>query len=471
MPTDSGIRSSISLKHKWDGTTAPIGTDDETKGYSPGSVWIYEAAKRIYFCSYASVGEAIWKEPGVGSIATYRHDIIDSTQTIFGVNDFAPFGFKYKIAANVLSLYIDGVRQAPDAFSEIDNTTIQISDPLQVGSSIQIWVMETADLISGATVEEYVSSAPDGVKTVYTAADFDPSTFSYVPGVNSMFVFVEGILQEKLQYEETNSSTITFNLAPPDGGTVVIKDLGTILLADAIPLADKGAADGVPVLDANSEVIQLPSGAAAATAGYVLRQDGAWVAVGVGDMLASTYDPTAIGASAFARANHTGTQPLSTISDSGTAAAENINVPNGIATLDANTETNQLPAGAAAAAVSAVLQQDGAWVPNASGNTASLVADGWWKDASTGMIVQWGVDYVTGGGIGSSRALVITLPIAMPTAVIHVTGSQYTQQAGGGGGWPDNGGCGAKLNGASTTSITIFTGYYSMNVSWIAIGY
>jgi len=42
---------------------------------------------------------------------------------------------------------------------------------------------------------------------------------------------------------------------------------------------------------------------------------------GAGDMLASTYDPQSIAGDAFARANHTGTQALSTISDAGTAAA------------------------------------------------------------------------------------------------------------------------------------------------------
>lgn len=45
-------------------------------------------------------------------------------------------------------------------------------------------------------------------------------------------------------------------------------------------------------------------------------------APGVGDMLASVYDPQAIEADAFDRANHTGTQTLATISDAGTMAAE-----------------------------------------------------------------------------------------------------------------------------------------------------
>jgi len=52
--------------------------------------------------------------------------------------------------------------------------------------------------------------------------------------------------------------------------------------------ANKGAVSGYASLDANTEVIELPAGAAAATAGFVLQQDGTWVAQsggGAGDAL------------------------------------------------------------------------------------------------------------------------------------------------------------------------------------------
>lgn len=45
---------------------------------------------------------------------------------------------------------------------------------------------------------------------------------------------------------------------------------------------------------------------------------------GAGDMEASVYDPQEIEADAFDRSNHTGTQPLATISDAGTAASQDI---------------------------------------------------------------------------------------------------------------------------------------------------
>lgn len=45
-----------------------------------------------------------------------------------------------------------------------------------------------------------------------------------------------------------------------------------------------------------------------------------WVSAGAGDMLQSMYDPTMIQANAFARANHTGTQPATTITGLATVA-------------------------------------------------------------------------------------------------------------------------------------------------------
>lgn len=71
----------------------------------------------------------------------------------------------------------------------------------------------------------------------------------------------------------------------------------------------------------------LPSGG---NPGEVLAKQGsgdydvAWTIAGNGDMQASTYDPQNIAADAFARANHTGTQPHTTITGLGTAATANV---------------------------------------------------------------------------------------------------------------------------------------------------
>ena len=44
----------------------------------------------------------------------------------------------------------------------------------------------------------------------------------------------------------------------------------------AVPTTEKGAANGIPTLDVNSEVVQLPAGAAAAVAGTFVDSTGAW---------------------------------------------------------------------------------------------------------------------------------------------------------------------------------------------------
>lgn len=62
-----------------------------------------------------------------------------------------------------------------------------------------------------------------------------------------------------------------------------------------------------------------------------LRGDGTWSAPsGTGDMLAATYDPTNIAASAFARGNHTGSQLAATISDFSTAADARVSAAIGV---------------------------------------------------------------------------------------------------------------------------------------------
>lgn len=64
-----------------------------------------------------------------------------------------------------------------------------------------------------------------------------------------------------------------------------------------------------------------------ASSSTFLRGDGSWATpAGSGDMSASTYDPQAIAGDAFARANHTGTQTASTISDFDTEVSNNTDV-------------------------------------------------------------------------------------------------------------------------------------------------
>ena len=55
----SGILATNVKKNNFEGEAYPLVTDDETKGYSKGSIWIYQEA---YICTDATEGYAIWRE-------------------------------------------------------------------------------------------------------------------------------------------------------------------------------------------------------------------------------------------------------------------------------------------------------------------------------------------------------------------------------------------------------------------------
>ena len=76
-----------------------------------------------------------------------------------------------------------------------------------------------------------------------------------------------------------------------------------------------GSVDLAADITGNLPVANLNSGTSASSSTF-WRGDGTWATpAGAGDMLVATYDPQAIAGDAFARANHTGTQLLTTISD------------------------------------------------------------------------------------------------------------------------------------------------------------
>lgn len=70
-------------------------------------------------------------------------------------------------------------------------------------------------------------------------------------------------------------------------------------------------AQGIPAGGTTDQVLSKTSNA---------NFDVEWMDAGAGDMVKATYDPTNINASAFARANHTGTQSVSTITGLATVA-------------------------------------------------------------------------------------------------------------------------------------------------------
>lgn len=55
-----GILATNVKKNNFEATNYPLVTDDETKGYSKGSIWVYDVD--AYICTDATEGYAIWRE-------------------------------------------------------------------------------------------------------------------------------------------------------------------------------------------------------------------------------------------------------------------------------------------------------------------------------------------------------------------------------------------------------------------------
>lgn len=108
---------------------------------------------------------------------------------------------------------------------------------------------------------------------------------------------------------EVSTRTLRNYLASlPGGGTAGVVDQDLMIRTDIATTSQ-----AVPAGGATGQVLAKVSGG---------NYDLEWSDAGSGDMAKAVYDPQGIEADAFDRANHTGTQPLSTISDAGTMAAE-----------------------------------------------------------------------------------------------------------------------------------------------------
>lgn len=130
-------------------------------------------------------------------------------------------------------------------------------------------------------------------------------------------------------------------------------DVPTVRLRDVIAALPSGGVSGVVSQDLtirNDLVTSSQAVPTGGTTGQVLAKlsganyDTAWIAAGAGDMIKATYDPTNINASVFARANHTGTQPASTITGLAVVATSGSyvdlsNKPTSLAPRSASTAT------------------------------------------------------------------------------------------------------------------------------------
>lgn len=55
----TGVLATNVKKNNFEAEAYPLVTNDETEGYSKGSIWIYDEA---YICTDATEGFAVWKE-------------------------------------------------------------------------------------------------------------------------------------------------------------------------------------------------------------------------------------------------------------------------------------------------------------------------------------------------------------------------------------------------------------------------
>lgn len=94
----------------------------------------------------------------------------------------------------------------------------------------------------------------------------------------------------------------------------------------------------------------------------------------------------------------------------------------------------------------------------ANKSTASLSVNGWFKDASTGLIIQWG----TTGGASETKS--VSLPITFPRAGLWALGWVAGALWYGSDDWSNS----AGLVNNSTISVTVDHGW---STAWIAIGY
>ncbi|MEH4387597.1 phage tail protein [Enterobacter cloacae] len=86
-------------------------------------------------------------------------------------------------------------------------------------------------------------------------------------------------------------------------------------------------------------------------------------------------------------------------------------------------------------------------------NSASKNSNGWHKDSSTGIIIQFGSGGYTNGGR-------ITFPIAFPNACLSVTGNDT-----------GTGIVKVSLGARNTTGFTMYSEQSTVSLNWIAIGY
>jgi len=207
-----------------------------------------------------------------------------------------------------------------DVYARANHTGTQTASTI---SDFDIEVSNNTDV--SANTDDRHDSHVIGTKTVDETSIFNGKVLYYngsSGNIEYLDVSWAGDMS-KTTYDPTNIASDAFARANHTGTQTAstISDFDTEVSNNTTVT---GKADTTDVLEKTNTTPFTPTADYhPSTKKYV---DDSVSGVGGGDMLKTTYDPTNISASAFARTNHTGTQTASTISDFNTEVSNNTDV-------------------------------------------------------------------------------------------------------------------------------------------------
>ena len=138
---------------------------------------------------------------------------------------------------NVTQVYIDGVYQSKDNYTT-SGTTITFSTAPPSGSAIEV-VHFTAATYSTLNSNQFTGTGSQTDFTLTQAVDVDTS-----------FVFIQGVYQEKDQYS-ISGTTLTFVTAPLSGYSIEVVTVGTVANVTSSPVNSVNTQSGDVVLDSD----------------------------------------------------------------------------------------------------------------------------------------------------------------------------------------------------------------------------
>lgn len=192
-------------KAKWDGNREPNADDDETLGYSAGSLWIDVIGKEAYRCVDSTEGAAEWIETTVEvtEISGGPNLITDSTQTTLE-------GFLYGEGGDVKArLGSTGVAA--------NTVAIRSANGSLTASNIEIYAKAATAITKGAVV--YISGAAGENKIISPAIASSEATSSKTIGVA-----IQSLAQNGFGYVLTEGDITGLGIALTSGHGIVEGD-------------------------------------------------------------------------------------------------------------------------------------------------------------------------------------------------------------------------------------------------------